>query len=395
MQSQSDKSRLKNTEDAVEEVFGGGAFGKKLVGGAFAAAGLMLINSQLQKAEQNVQKWADGIREVEANITTVAQRSEAMNAGLLKNADAIKQMQAESEKAAEPGLFSRGWAEFKNLLNVTQNMIEDGIARDIQGREVLTAEQLRQQKEDQKRVAARIKEESAFINSLREEANAIGKTSQEAKLYQLQLKGMADADARMAQAMIARNERMKEQAERQKKLTDGVKAYAEELQKSLATIGMSESEKKLFELENLGASKERLAILKEQANTLEAMQAAISLIPKNPLDNLNQQLTGLNELLERGKITANEFKEANARARKDFLDKKLQTQSLPQNLVRGTAAELSFRNQQSKRQKEEIILEKQLKEQEQIKALQKEQVNAARDLVSAIRDASGVIILGL
>lgn len=99
----------------------------------------------------------------------------------------------------------------------------------------------------------------------------------------------------------------------------GMNDLESELRKTLATIGMTSSESRIWELGQKGASKEQLEKLKELAKEVKNVEAAWGTIEVQPLEMFQRQLDGLDAMLASGRISWEQYSLGVVKANKQMM----------------------------------------------------------------------------
>lgn len=377
----------------------GGPMGQLLGGaspvGMAIGIGIQKIREQFMAGARDADLMAASIREIEKSITSVADRSQAMKAGLIPDdAERIKAADNEIKKIESTyGDFKGARAEVAGGFAFIANEWMDGFKRDILGIKTISAEGMAAQREEQEKLKARFAATKALRDSMDDEMAAIGKTAREAEILKLAKQGLSKVDRESLLAQAKKIDAMKQEADAQQKLKDGIKSYQDELVKSIETIGMSADEIKLKEL--AGGDKWMIDRLRNMAKLREEMQAGMALVEKNPVDEIFKQMAGLAELQQRGIITAQQAADAQQKAKNGFIDNKLAGQKLPEFLEKGSVAEVKYRRELEARQKQEKLLEQQLKGQEMLRQLQADTNRIMRNVADAVEQQFVINVLGV
>lgn len=373
---------------------GGSLLGRGGFMGGLALAGLSLAVHEFERGEQFLEQWVQKIREIEPLLATAGDRAKAIQLGLIpENAEQIKALAAEAEKAKEPGAWSRGLTEFSATARAFQNTITDGFDRDIRGIKTETVEQFQLRQEEKKRFEERLKFQDETIKSFDEQESAIGRTANQQRILKLERMG---ADADLIKSLETQDrliQTLTEEADKAKKLKDGLKSLRDELEDVFQTVGMTAGEKKLFDLQRLGLGGQDLKDLQELTKIGEQMAAGFSLVER-PLKTVIDQLEGLATLKDSGRITQQEFLDASQKARKAFIDNDISKRREPDFLEKGSAAEVAFRRDMDRKDAAEKKLDQQIAEAKKANELAKEANKTLAEIAAKTSDAVAVVVMG-
>lgn len=187
-----------------------------------------------------------------------------------------------------------------------------------------------------------VKKVTDELGKLRMSVASMGTSEDQKKILDLKAMGAGPEQLAEAQRLIDQLG----QAEGIKRTTDEL----DRLRKSVATIGLIEDQKKLFDLRAMGASPEQIAEAQRlidqlgQSKHLTDLEKQAETIRKGlqtPLDVLNEQKGKTDELFARGLLSAEEYEAQLAKLKTDF-DGKTQDQKDDFSNKLATTAEQRF-----------------------------------------------------
>ena len=154
------------------------------------------------------------------------------------------------------------------------------------------------------------------IAAIEKEVALAGLTANERRIKQLEELGVKGAELAKAKDQIAAAEAKEKAAERQKDLEREIAS----IQREASYAGLTETEKRLKQLEELGAKEADIAKAREQFAAADDAAKAKDLVEKSrtPLQKYQEQLALVERLRRAQKISAEEAAQALAAAGKDF-----------------------------------------------------------------------------
>lgn len=173
---------------------------------------------------------------------------------------------------------------------------------------------------------------ATFNQELSKQIATIGMNSDQIKLWELSQRGATTATLAHTRALIARKEVM----EAQKGATDLVA----ELQKQIATFGMSTEQIKIWDLAQKGASKTTLGLASALVAQKEGLDIAKRLTEKHltPQQKYNQSYADLQKAWRTGKLSANAFNAELKVINKELIDAQSQADIMVRFGVAGNEA---------------------------------------------------------
>jgi hypothetical protein len=227
-------------------------------------------------------------------------------------------------------------------------------------------------------------------DELRKQVNTFGMSRDEIQLYELAQRGATDAQLANVRALQAQR--------RELEIAANVRKITDELNKQIATMGMSRDEIQLWELAQQGATGQQLeqvralqAVRREMEENQRLMEDGRKLTEemRSPQEKFQAEMERLQQLLDRGAISFETYSRASSRAL-EGLQREMQNtadQKLPSAQFRGSreAVETIIRHnmRNDPANDRENVMQRIATEQRE---LSRSQLNVAQDILRTLRD---------